>query len=160
MKPDQVNKLYKQLTPKELATLAIDAIARQDGDEQELIANSVQRLTYECNHMDYIRRLRGFERLALFYGVEYWKVQAIAIATIHYSQNNADNNEINKLLSMLASMESALINVCNQEQINIEAVRVLINYEPLPVVTRKFATPQLISEYTDAFTNLFHTVIY
>jgi hypothetical protein len=82
------------------------------------------------------------------------------MATTHYSQNNADNNKINKLLSMLASMESALINVCNQKQINIEAVRVLINYEPLPVVTHKFATPQLISEYTDAFTNLFHTVIY
>ena len=50
MKPDQVNKLYKQLSPIEQANLYIEAVTKKLGDaEVGLIIESVQRVTYDLS---------------------------------------------------------------------------------------------------------------
>jgi hypothetical protein len=59
MKSSQLDKLYSKLTPTELGTLAIDALARLDENEADLIVNSVEWRTYRSVHADYRRRVEN-----------------------------------------------------------------------------------------------------
>ena len=64
------------MKPKELARLAIDAVGRGDQEELNIINDSVEIRTYECQHKDYQFFLNGFELLCMYYGKEYWKMNA------------------------------------------------------------------------------------
>ena len=133
MKTD-ITKLYKQLTPKELGNLAVDAIISKDFKGAELIKNSVERKTYECNDMEYQSRLNGIVQLGLFYGVEWWKNQALLTAGLWLTnQTEPDTNiqnhdddaiaAIKELQARLASLELAINQICEQSQIDINAVK-------------------------------------
>ena len=156
MKPAQVNKLYKQLMPKELADLAIDAGRRRDEGELDLITDSVQRLNYNCLHHDYINRLAGFERIAAYYGVQHWKLKGLAaIAFCRFPENNEVIKSALKVLARLYALEQALIKVCKTELINIDAVKwqascnVSDDIFSLPVCNLE--NDELIDEYTEQF---------
>ena len=145
------NKLYKQLTSNELANLAIDAMVRLDFDEQEIIFNSVERRIYKCVHEDYQNKVRGFERLALFYGVNYWMNHATLMTAMYFSHADTTNEDKTTIeaLSNIASMELALIDVCKTKELDIKAVKWLAIYQPLPVKSSSsLETPELISEYS------------
>ena len=156
MKPAQVNKLYKQLTPKELADLAIEAIQRHDDDELDLIVDSVNRVTYDCLHHDYISRLQGFERLAAYYGVQHWKLQGLAaLAFYRFPENNEVIKSTFKVLARLCALEQALIKICKTERINIDAVKwqasCNVSDEIFSLPVCNLENDELIDEYTEQF---------
>lgn len=155
MKPDQVNKLYKQLSPIEQANLYIEAVTKRLGDvEVELIIESVKRVTYDCCHKDFANHIDCYERLALAYGTQYWKTQAlVTLATLHrqYDGIKAINPESEDRLAQaskafygkLASIKLALREVCTKAKIDIEAVNCLAEisetdsklFRPIPANT-------------------------
>ena len=73
MKPQQINKLYSNLTPHEQANLAFSAAMRQDETEVDLILSAVKRRTYITPHVDYHTRTHGLVQLSGIFGVAYWK---------------------------------------------------------------------------------------
>jgi hypothetical protein len=168
MKPDQVNKLYKQLTPTEQANLAIDAMKRQDAKDIELIRDSVERVDYSCPHKDFIQQIHRIERLGLHYGIEYWKTQALATLALKYHTdeiNEPTNPELPAIalaswktcLAKLHSMELALSEVCTQSQLDITAVKWLAQVEDNELF---FPTNLLEStEYLEFYTKLFNTAV-
>ena len=164
MKPEQLTELYSKLTPEELGNLAINAITRFDEKELDLIIDSVERNTYECSHVDYINRLRSFERLALTYGVQFWKIHALATLALKHHNHGLDGyisepkkqatQLSNSFLISMASMEIALIRVCEQSQIDINAVKWLAECEDNDIfmpVTLDMATDEQITVYTALF---------
>jgi hypothetical protein len=171
MKPDQVTKLYKQLTPTEQANLAIDAIKRFDDADFQLIHNSVKRCTYECLHKDYQMQIEAFERLALTYGVQYWKNQALATLALKHHDNevNGLNSELKDLalnawkvfLIHLGCMELALAEICTKAHIDINAVKWLAEIEdsnafpPVPTQCNLES-----SEHFDFYTKLFSAAVF
>lgn len=156
MKAERVNKLYKQLSPIEQANLYIEAVTKRLGEtEVELIAESVQRVTYDCRHKDFTNHIDCYERLAFLYGTQYWKTQALASmsALLHrqYDGMIATNAESQKMLAQaskvfygkLASIELALREVCTKAKIDIEAIKWLAEvsatdskiFRPIPANT-------------------------
>jgi hypothetical protein len=124
MKLAQVNKLYKQLTPKELADLTIGATQRRDFDERDLIADSVQRGNYNCLHHDYINRLAGFERIAAYYGVQHWKLLSfVTVGLYRYPAYDELTESAMQVLARFNALEQALIRVCETERIDFDAVK-------------------------------------
>ena len=93
--------------------------------------------TYDCRHKDFANHIDCYERLALAYGTQYWKMQALASmsALLHrqYDGIIAINTESEKMLAQaskafygkLASIELALREVCTKAKIDIEAVNCL-----------------------------------
>lgn len=130
MKTD-ITTLYKQMTPKELANLAVNAIIRNDKKDFELINNSVKRKDYNCPDIEYQSRRDGIVQLGLFYGVEWWKNQALNTAALWANEINPDTLIIDALncdvvmefQTRLASLELALNQVCEQIQIDINTVK-------------------------------------
>ena len=181
MKPDQVNKLYKQLSPIEQANLYIEAVTKELGEaEVELIIESVPRVTYDCRHKDFANHIDCYERLALAYGTQYWKMQALATsATLHrqYDGIIAINPESEDRLAQaskvfygkLASIELALREVCTKAKIDIEAVNCLAEitetdskiFRPIPANTdtqdleyyRQLFHAAVMLEYQDSAAN-------
>jgi hypothetical protein len=134
MKAERVNKLYKQLSPVEQANLYIEAVTKRLGEaEVQLIAESVQRVTYDCRHKDFTNHIDCYERLAFVYGTQYWKTQALVTrVALHrqYDGIKAINPELEDRLAQtskvfygkLASMELALREVCIKAKFDIEAI--------------------------------------
>lgn len=162
MKTEQVNKLYKQLKPNELANLSIDAMVRLDFDEQSKIFNSVQRLNYECVHEDYVNKVRGFERLALFYGMNYWMNYATLMTAMYFSHTDTTNEDktIIEALSNITSIEQALTEVCKTKELDINTVKWLAVFHPLPLTSiPSFETPELINQYSKLFDKAFEGIV-
>jgi hypothetical protein len=148
MNPKQVNQLYKQLTPKELANLTIETINKGlPSKELELIKDSIQTGLYRLPVWEYRHHLRGYEQLSFCYGLQWWKAQALAtlagdfmnhtsIAESHYDDMV---NVYRVFCGKLASIEQALVEVCNKAKFDIEAVKWLAEmdsssnaFRPLP----------------------------
>ena len=156
MKPSQVNKLYKQLTPKELADLAIEAIQRHDDDELDLIVDSVEHVTYNCLHHDYISRLQGFERVAAYYGVQHWKLLSLAtIGLYRFPAYDELTESAMQVLARFNALDNALIKICEIERIDINAVKEQagcnISYEAFALPVCNLEIDKLIDEYAEQF---------
>jgi hypothetical protein len=139
MKPDQVNKLYKQLTPTELANMTIEAVTKRESyqlpvKELELINDSVPTALYRLPVWDYRERVRAFFQLAYSYGMHYWRNLALATAAREIMAETLNDDALQAGLSdalqaykvflgKLASIEQALIEVCTKAKFDIEAVK-------------------------------------
>jgi hypothetical protein len=149
MKAAQVNKLYKQLTPTELANLTIEAVTKRLPDnELELIQDSIETGLYRLPVWEYRHHIKGYEQLSWVYGCHYWKAQALAtVASKHMNDNDLPEPLSDDLLKAykvfcgkLASMELALIEVCTKAKFDIKAVKWLAEmsetdsqaFRPLP----------------------------
>jgi len=149
MKAAQVNKLYKQLTPTELANLTIDAITnRLPDNELELIQDSIETGLYKLPHHDYRKHLQGYEQLSFVYGLHWWKAQALATATgeimNHKLMTEPFSDDLLQIYKVfcgkLASIEQALSEVCIKAKFDIKAVKWLAEisepdknpFRPLP----------------------------
>jgi hypothetical protein len=151
MKVQQVNKLYTKLTPHELAALAFEALSRLDTDEIEIIADSIPREKYLCVHTDYRTRSAGLQNLVRIYGIEYWKNRALMMA-LHASVNPDGYEGLGvRFAAKLASMNSALIDVCQFFKVDIEAVKVQAQCKGEPTFN-EYAESELIEKYTELFT--------
>lgn len=148
MRPDQVNKLYKQLTPTELANLTIDAITNRLPDsELDLINDSLETGLYRLPVWEYRHHIKGYEQLSFVYGLHWWKAQALAtlagdfLNNTHLTEHSDDMREVYKLFcGKLASIEQALSEVCIKAKFDIKAVKWLAEisetnsqaFRPLP----------------------------
>jgi hypothetical protein len=172
MKAAQVNKLYKQLTPIEQANLYIEAVTKKLGDvEVQLIAESVQRVTYDCRHKDFTNHIDCYERLAFIYGTQYWKTQALASisALLHrqYDGIIATNTESEKMLaqaskvfySKLASIEQALNEVCTKAKIDIEAVKWLAEISETDSKIFRPIPPNTDTLELELYREIFHAAV-
>ena len=149
MKIDQVNKLYKQLTPTELANMTIDAVSNKLPDsELELINDSLETGLYRLPVWEYRHHIKGYEQLSFVYGLHWWKAQALAtLAGDFMNDTNSaelDHDDMRQVYRVfcgkLASIEQALIEVCNKAKFDINAVKWLAEisepdknpFRPLP----------------------------
>jgi hypothetical protein len=159
MKLEQVNKLYKHLAPAELGSLAIEAISRGDDNELHAIVQRVERRTYTAAHKDYRDRLQGFERLALYYGTQYWKYQAFVAKAFQLEENDEGRKVGLQCLTELCAMELALVQVCKLKRLKVESVKWLADCKgfdevfPLPVHCNA-ATNGLLEQYKKTFTKI------
>jgi hypothetical protein len=136
MKAEQVNKLYKLMTPEELANMTIEAVTKRESyqlpvKELELIKDSVPTALYRLPVWDYRERVRAFFQLAYSYGLHYWRAQALMTATrelINHEQMTesliGDALQAYKIFcGKLASIEQALAEICTKAKFDIEAVK-------------------------------------
>jgi hypothetical protein len=149
MKPDQVNKLYKQLTPTELANLTIEAVTNRLPDsELELIQDSIETGLYRLPVWEYRHHIKGYEQLSFVYGLHWWKAQALTTATgeimNHKLMTEPFSDDLLQIYKVfcgkLASIEQALSEVCIKAKFDIKAVKWLAEisetnsqaFRPLP----------------------------
>ena len=143
MKPAQVNKLYRKLTPHEQAALVFEATVRRDNVEAEAIKASVPIQNFPHFHRDFTHRAIGFLLLTGFYGTIYFQTKALILAC----------NEPAQYLARLASMDTALVNVCDRFKVSVDAIKTqaLCLNEP---VFSEYAQADLIDQFTELFTDL------
>lgn len=158
MKAAQVNKLYAKLAPHEQATLAFEALARQDENEMDTILDSVPRQTYTGLHTDYTRRAHGLQALAWLYGLEYWKNFSTVYLALFLLANRGGDLTLRNLCksfdAKLMAMEIALAEVCGLLQINPESVKRMAWLEPQDRYDGMFGLPidaELVRQYTELF---------
>jgi hypothetical protein len=149
MKAAQVNKLYKQLTPTELANLTIEAVTKRLPDnELALIKDSIETGLYRLPVWEYRKHLDGYEQLSFVYGLHWWKAQALATATgeimNHKPMTEPFSDDLLQIYKVfcgkLASIEQALSEVCIKAKFDIKAVKWLAEmsetnsqaFRPLP----------------------------
>ena len=143
MKPAQVNKLYRKLTPHEQAALVFEATVRRDDDEMKAITANVPMQTYSNFHRDFTHRAIGFLLLTGFYGTIYFQTKALILAC----------NEPAKYLARLASMDAALVSVCERFKVSVEAIKTQALCLNDPVFS-EYAQADLIDQFTELFTDL------
>jgi hypothetical protein len=131
MNPKQINQLYKQLTPKELANLTIDAIKNQLPDtELELIKDSLSTALYRLPEWEYRHHINGYEQLSWVYGLQFWKNVAklnmcheVMESGLFDAKDSSDCFAAYKIYAgRLISLDLALIELCNKAKFDIEAV--------------------------------------
>jgi hypothetical protein len=140
MKTSKVNKLYSQLTPKEQAALVFEATVRRNNDEADAITASVPVQTYPRYHFDYMNRSLGLWQLTGFYGTIYFKTR-----TMMLSSNNPA-----RYLALIASMDAALVAVCDRVKVGVDAIKTqaLCLNEP---VFSDYSQEDLVDEYAEIF---------
>ena len=143
MKTAQINKLYSKLTPHEQAALVFEATVRRDNVEAEAIKASVPIQNFSHFHRDFTHRAIGFLLLTGFYGTIYFQTKALILAC----------NEPAQYLARLASMDTALVNVCDRFKVSVNAIKTqaLCLNEP---VFSEYAQADLIDQFTELFTDL------
>jgi hypothetical protein len=131
MKPDQVNKLYKLLTPTELANLTIETINKGlPSKELDLIRDSLSTALYRLPVWEYRKHIDGYEGLSFCYGLHFWKNAALLnmchevmdsdLIPDHDSRECFDAYKI--YAGRLISLDLALIELCNKAKFDIDAV--------------------------------------
>ncbi len=115
MKAAQIDKLYGNLTPKEQANLAFEAIACNDIAELDLIVEGFERLNYRDTHREFRHRGWGLLDLGKYYGLMYWKTRACLLTTMINTKkdNKVDNQSLLfDLRQKLIAVDVALAEVC------------------------------------------------
>ena len=143
MKPAQVNKLYRKLTPHEQAALVFVAAVNRDDDETKAITANVPMQTYSNFHRDFTHRAIGFLLLTGFYGTIYFQTKTLILSS----------NKPAQYFARLASMDAALVNVCDRFKVSVDAIKTqaLCLNEP---VFSEYAQADLIDQFTELFTDL------
>jgi hypothetical protein len=127
MKPSPSKKLYTKMTPDELAALAFEALQDGDNVEFEIIAGSVDKRT--ANGWYYKRRLMGLTNLGMMFGGIYWKNRYLG----------SDEN--------VASMETALKDVCSQVKVSVQAIRRLAFCDREQLFDAESINQELLEQY-------------
>lgn len=155
MNNTQVDKLYIKLTPIEQANLVIEAIARNDYDEMEVIVNSLEKRTYRIWNPEYTFRKEGLMTLAMTYGVSYWKHRELFIRAMGaYDKGSKEAAFIFlQAAAQIRGMEAALNNVCSRIKVDVEAIKTLADCKGETAFDDD-ADPEIVAEYTELFINM------
>lgn len=155
MQHAQVEKLYNKLTPVEKANLVVEAIARNDDDEMEVIVNSLEKSTYRIWNPEYTFRKEGLMTLAMTYGVSYWKHRELFIRAMSvYDRGNKEAAFIFlQAAAQIRGMEAALNNVCSRIKVDVEAIKTLADCKG-EIAFGDDADPEIVAEYTELFINM------
>ena len=152
MKPQQINKLYSNLTPHEQANLAFSAAMRQDETEVDLILSAVKRRTYITPHVDYHTRTHGLVQLSGIFGVAYWKT-FFKLSTANLSKTGeAVDKDAQRHINEFIALNMALNNVCQAFQIDSEAIRKLAECSGINPKFEGVPDEAFLEQYTKLFT--------
>jgi len=148
----QVEKLYQKLTSEELAGLAFEALARQDGIELDTIVGNVKTQTYICKDWGYRWRFVGLTDLYKYYAMIYWKNRAYMEAAENFIKDGGDKLKglLDLLLDQAIAMDVALQEACTKQGIDVVTVKKLALCDN----EATFATslkPDLVAEYLGLF---------
>lgn len=152
MKVSQINKLYRGLTPDELAVLAFEALSRLDTDDIENIVSNVPREQYRCVHNDYQTKAIGLQNLARLYGISYWKNRTLMMTALHATDDVDGYAQLAiRFASNIASMNSALIRVCALFKVDTDAVKIQADCLGEPTFD-EYATTELVGQHLELLT--------
>jgi hypothetical protein len=151
MRLNNIEKLYKKLSPTHAATLVFEAAIRRDNGEMEAIADSQPQVYFVGASHAYRSRVMGLINLALFYGTTYWQARALAIQTSY----TMDESATTKALTKIGSVEQALIETCSVLGVDIAAVKSL-SFSNTEQSFVEYAEATLTAQYIDVFTCLVH----
>lgn len=159
MKPAQVNKLYSKLTPHEQAALVIEAAARLDESEADVIMEQVERKHYIATHADYTRRIHALTSLIGQYGIEYWKNRALMFLACEHAEQGSQQAEDSALrfLAKTMALESAIVEVCNRLKVDVMAIKKMAGCPDNEA--QEFLTPvdvELVKQYIESYAGLFN----
>jgi hypothetical protein len=147
MKAEQIDKLYKQLTPQENAALAFEALNRHDYQELDVIEGAVEKRLYTLTDYKYRARYYDMMILSLWYGNIYWKFRAMFATAVHKS-----GTETQKQFAVdLGSMEIALAEVCTWLKVDLMAVKGLAQCADSPLISTEFMDAERVAYYTELF---------
>lgn len=148
----QVEKLYQKLTSEELADLAFEALARQDGIDLDTIVGNVKTKDYRCKDWDYRWRFVGLTDLYKYYGMVYWKNRAYMAAAENLI--TAGDTKLSSLLDGLVdqtiAMDVALQDVCSRQGIDVMTVKTMALCEDEATFISS-TKPELVAEYAGLF---------
>lgn len=152
MKVSQINKLYRGLTPDEQAVLAFEALSRLDTDDIENIVSSVPREQYRCLHNDYQTKSIGLQNLVRLYGISYWKNRTLLMTALHATDDVGGYAQLAiRFASNIASMNSALIKVCQLVKADSDAVKIQADCLGEPTFD-EYATADLVAQHIELLT--------
>ena len=113
MKKDPLSKLYQQMNSQELALLAFANLKKEDSLEHTRIVDAVPRCHYLCLDTTFTNYL-------------HMAVKGIVISTV-IGLTDRDEEQESALLDfheeLMAAVEVALIEICDEFRIDINAVR-------------------------------------
>jgi hypothetical protein len=131
------------MTNAELANLAFTALVRDDDNERETILDNVQHVNYLTLHYDFKRRFLGYLNLGGYYGLIYWKTRASMTAADCHQQ-----------LNTLGAMDAALQVVCDNYNLEINAVRKYALCADEPLFNQVYVDQAQIVEFESLFSEL------
>ena len=133
MKKDPLSKLYQQMNSQELALLAFANLKKENALEHTRIVDAVPRRRYLCLDTTFTNYLNRVFKMACLWSIEYWKcrTQLMAVTGLCLSAEigitDRDKEKEYALLDFhedkMAAVEVALIEICDEYRIDINAVR-------------------------------------
>jgi predicted DsbA family dithiol-disulfide isomerase len=143
----RVSKLYEALSSKEKAAAVFSCLTRLDTTTADRIVATVPMKTYRTLDLDYGDRLSRLSDMATFWGMNYWREMARAFAamglmTHAWLRGREDVNEevfetFEKAQSHVVALEAMLMDLCEENGIDPEAVRTLADvgsaFVPVPL---------------------------
>lgn len=150
MKIIATEKLYKQLLPTQAAAMAFEAAVRNDAAELALIVKSQPLIEYRTPSVDYFYRSIGLLEMSLFYGLLYWRETACLMrAGYQY-----DDNKATQAGAMLGSLDAALVQVCDNLNVDINSVRKRAMVTGDGSEYLEFADADMTAQYLEMLTKL------
>lgn len=133
MLKDPIGKMYQHLSSQELALLAFANLTNNNPLEDARITDTVPRHRYLCLDTTFTKHLNHVFYMACLWSIEYWRcrTQLMAVRGIFLSAElgitNRDKEKEYALLdyhsAQMAAVEVALIEICDEFRIDINAVR-------------------------------------
>ena len=118
----QLENLYKNMTPKELASLAFSHIAHTDEKALNEIILHVPRYTYHIPDAVYRHHLERISITAMYWGMTFWKqCAAYGLSSIR-ELDGYDEKEIIVHARKLKAHVLAMRRLCDSHGISFEAV--------------------------------------
>lgn len=150
MKLAQTEKLYSKLSPIEQGNLSFEAIVRRDYTELDAISSAVNRFNYTMADITFCHRTRALTNLAFTFGLSYWKNSTRLLQSGKLGNQKASLFYFDEI----AAMDAALIAVCKQLNVEVNAVRTLASIENEPNAA-EFANPEIVSRWIEDLMELF-----
>ena len=154
MKQQQVNKLYSKLTPHEQASLAFEAAMRKDGDDVDLILDSVERCTYITTHKEYLVRSHALVHLSGIYGIFFWKTlcQLGVLTGLYIDSKDVKYISVTqRYMNEIYSMNLALEVVCKELKIASNVIKAFAECEGTQPILGGQPIDTFIEQYTELF---------
>ena len=105
-----LNKIYSNLTEKQLAVMAFGLISQKDYAGFKLIEAQVPINRYECLSTDYRHKFNEILQKSLFWGAQFWKLQFSQIYLISQFKEElaAEGNNLEWI-----AISEAQVDLCN-----------------------------------------------
>ena len=155
-------KMYEALTNAERAALTFSHACRGDGAEIDRIVGSVPVKQYDMPDVEYSLRSNGINFMALYYGMEYWRLYCgvvVAIGVIYYDESDKRCTEeakeeafriVKEKEGAILGLEGAMLALCAELHLNPDDVRFFSGAAPVNTVFNKEPDAEYQAEMYDA----------